>query len=129
MDRKTVEKEILEIKNTLQALVERLCNLASVSACCEEPTVKRFFDTDIGSLDITTRTFNALKNANYSTVRSVCQESLLHIARSRQFGRKSIADLRDALVEYAEACGLDQAFLNTETELFRSWGKYVRRLF
>lgn len=125
MDRESAEKEILEIRDKLHALIDRLCDLADV--CYEEGPVKRFFNSDIGSLNITRRTFNALKNTNHSTVRSVCRESLFDLARTRSFGKKSIENLRDALVEYAEACGLDQVFLNTETELFRSWGEWVRR--
>ena len=125
MDRESAEKEILEIREKLHALIDRLCDLANV--CYEEGPAKRFFNTTVGSLNVTTRTFNALKNAGYSTVRSVCRESPFELAKTRCFGKKSIADLRDVLVEYAEACGLDQSFLNTETEFFRSWGEWVRR--
>lgn len=57
------------------------------------------FDRPVGELDLSVRAHNCLQYAGIRTVRDLVQKTEAGLLKSRNFGRKSLAELREVLTE------------------------------
>jgi len=57
-------------------------------------------DISIQELDIRVRTYNGLLNMGVQTLGGLCQKTEAELLRNYNFGRMSLADVRDALKQY-----------------------------
>jgi len=68
----------------------------------EKPREESILDTSIDSLDLSIRSMNCLKNANIRTLRDLVSRSEKQMVEIRNFGEKSLKEVREKL----EALGL-----------------------
>ncbi len=81
---------------------------------------------DVDDLEVSVRTYNALKNKGFKTVEEVVQTPLKELLRTKNFGIKSLADLVIAIQERGyifEDIGLVEA---AEEEDWRAKIRYVQ---
>jgi DNA-directed RNA polymerase subunit alpha len=63
-------------------------------------------DKSIDELELTARSFNCLKNAQIRTLGELVEKTEAELLRSRNFGRKSLNELREVLAEYGLHFGM-----------------------
>ncbi|MCI0468910.1 MAG: DNA-directed RNA polymerase subunit alpha, partial [Nitrospirae bacterium] len=68
-----------------------------------DPSMNKNLLKNIEEIDITVRAYNCLKNANIKTVADLVQKTELDILRTKNFGQKSLDEIRDVL----HSMGLD----------------------
>jgi DNA-directed RNA polymerase subunit alpha len=88
----------LEIYSRL-ATVEEIVEVAEAE---EKPEEESILDASIDSLELSIRSMNCLKNANIRTLRDLVSRSEKHMVEIRNFGEKSLKEVREKL----EALGL-----------------------
>jgi DNA-directed RNA polymerase subunit alpha len=63
-------------------------------------------DKSVDELELTVRSFNCLKNAQIHTLGELVHKTEAELLRSRNFGRKSLNELRGALAEFGLHFGM-----------------------
>ncbi|RPJ09046.1 MAG: DNA-directed RNA polymerase subunit alpha [Spirochaetaceae bacterium] len=72
----------------------------------EERRVKAILDTPIEELELSVRSSNCLKNANIRTIGDLTQRTEEDISKTRNFGKKSLQEIKDKLKEWGLRLGM-----------------------
>lgn len=63
-------------------------------------------DTSVEELELTVRSSNCLKNANIRTIGDLTKKTEEEIAKTRNFGKKSLSEIKDKLKEWNLSLGM-----------------------
>ncbi|MDC7124448.1 MAG: DNA-directed RNA polymerase subunit alpha [Spirochaetales bacterium] len=84
----------------------------------EEERIKSILDTPVEELELSVRSSNCLKNANIKTIGDLTRRSEDEIAKTRNFGKKSLLEIKEKLSEWGLGLGMtDYSVLKTSRKL------------
>ncbi|WP_020612032.1 DNA-directed RNA polymerase subunit alpha [Sediminispirochaeta bajacaliforniensis] len=84
----------------------------------EEERVRAVLDTPVEELELSVRSFNCLKSANIRTIGDLTRKTEEEIAKNRNFGKKSLQEIKEKLKEWNLSLGMtDYSVLKTSTKL------------
>lgn len=84
----------------------------------EEERVKMILETPVEELELSVRSSNCLKNANIRTVGDLTRKTEDEIAKTRNFGKKSLTEIKEKLKEWNLSLGMtDYSVLKTSRKL------------
>jgi len=63
-------------------------------------------DRSVEELELSVRSYNCLKNANIQTIRELVQKSENEMLKTKNFGRKSLNEIKEILVKMGLALGM-----------------------
>jgi len=63
-------------------------------------------DKSVEELELSVRSYNCLKNANIRTIRELVQKTEAEMLKTKNFGRKSLNEIKDILVKMGLALGM-----------------------
>ena len=80
----------------------------------EEARIRKILDTSVEELELTVRSSNCLKNANIRTIGDLTRKTEDEIAKTRNFGKKSLSEIKEKLKEWNLSLGMtDYSVLKT----------------
>jgi len=80
----------------------------------EEERVRKVLNTSVEELELTVRSSNCLKNANIRTIGDLTKKTEDEIAKTRNFGKKSLQEIKEKLKEWNLSLGMtDYSVLKT----------------
>jgi len=80
----------------------------------EQKRIEKILNTSVEELELTVRSSNCLKNANIRTIRDLTKMTEEEIAKTRNFGKKSLSEIKDKLREWNLGLGMtDYSVLRT----------------
>ena len=80
----------------------------------EQKRVEKILNTSVEELELTVRSSNCLKNANIRTIRDLTKMTEEEIAKTRNFGKKSLSEIKEKLKEWNLGLGMtDYSVLRT----------------
>ena len=80
----------------------------------EEERIRKILNTSVEELELTVRSSNCLKNANIRTIGDLTKKSEDEIAKTRNFGKKSLQEIKEKLKEWNLSLGMtDYSILKT----------------
>lgn len=78
-----------------------------VQSSSKAPTVvNENLDRSVDELELSVRSYNCLKNANIKTIRDLVQRSEAEMLKTKNFGRKSLNEIKDILVSMGLSLGM-----------------------
>ena len=84
----------------------------------EEERVRAILDTPVEELELSVRSSNCLKNANIRTIGDLTRRTEEDIAKTRNFGKKSLLEIKEKLKEWNLSLGMtDYSALKTAKKL------------
>ena len=84
----------------------------------EEERVKAVLDTPVEELELSVRSSNCLKNASIKTIGDLTRRTEEDIAKTRNFGKKSLQEIKEKLNEWGLGFGMsDYSALKTSKKL------------
>lgn len=84
----------------------------------EEEKVKKILNTPVEELELSVRSSNCLKNANIRTIGDLTKRSEDEIAKTRNFGKKSLTEIKEKLKEWNLSLGMtDYSVLKTSIRI------------
>ncbi len=84
----------------------------------EEERVRAILDTPVEELELSVRSSNCLKNANIKTIGDLTRRTEEDIAKTRNFGKKSLLEIKEKLKEWNLGLGMtDYSALKTARKL------------
>jgi DNA-directed RNA polymerase subunit alpha len=87
----------------------------------EEERVRTILNTPVEELELSVRSSNCLKNANIRTIGDLTKKTEEEIAKTRNFGKKSLTEIKEKLKEWNLSLGMtDYSVLKTSTKLQRN---------
>jgi DNA-directed RNA polymerase subunit alpha len=72
----------------------------------EEEKLKEVLETPVDELELSIRSNNCLKNANINTLGDLVQRTEEQMLETRNFGQKSLEEIREKLAEYGLSLGM-----------------------
>lgn len=72
----------------------------------EEERIRKILNTSVEDLELTVRSSNCLKNANIRTIGDLTRKTEDEIAKTRNFGKKSLMEIKDKLKEWNLTLGM-----------------------
>ncbi|MDR3200015.1 MAG: DNA-directed RNA polymerase subunit alpha [Spirochaetales bacterium] len=72
----------------------------------EEENVRKLLETPVEELELSVRSSNCLKNANIRTIGALTMKTEDDIAKTRNFGKKSLLEIKDKLKEWNLSLGM-----------------------
>ena len=83
-----------------------------------QPVANEHLDKSVEELELSVRSYNCLKNANIRTIRELVQKTEPEMLRTKNFGRKSLNEIKEILEKMGLGLGrrLDQPAEDDETE-------------
>ena len=74
----------------------------------EEPATveNEHLDKSVEELELSVRSYNCLKNANIQTIRELVQKSESEMLRTKNFGRKSLNEIKEILLSMGLNLGM-----------------------
>ena len=72
----------------------------------QEQVVNEHLDKSVEELELSVRSYNCLKNANITTIRELVQKTEAEMLRTKNFGRKSLGEIKDLLTEMGLSLGM-----------------------
>ncbi len=72
----------------------------------EDEQLRRFLDTPVEELELSVRSSNCLKNANIRTIGDLTKKTEEDIVKTRNFGKKSLQEIREKLSEWNLSLGM-----------------------
>ena len=81
----------------------------------EEPVVNKDLEKSVEELELSVRSYNCLKNANIQTIGELVQKSEPEMLRTKNFGRKSLNEIREILFGMGLSFGMRFDPPTTET--------------
>ena len=72
----------------------------------EEAYIKQLLDTPVEELELSVRSSNCLRNANIRTIGDLTRRTEEEIAKTRNFGRKSLQEIKEKLQERGFSMGM-----------------------
>ncbi len=73
----------------------------------EDEQLKKFLDTPVEELELSVRSSNCLKNANIRTIGDLTRKSEDDIGKTRNFGKKSLQEIKEKLEEWDLSMGMN----------------------
>ena len=75
----------------------------------DEPTVivNEHLDKSVEELELSVRSYNCLKNANIRTLRELVQKTEPEMLRTKNFGRKSLNEIKEVLAQMGLHLGME----------------------
>ena len=83
---------------------DKVCTTEEVDE--EEEKVKKLLDTPVEELELTVRSSNCLKNAGIKTIGDLAKKTEDEITKTRNFGKKSLSEIKDKLKEWGLTLGM-----------------------
>jgi len=84
----------------------------------EEEKVKKVLNTPVEELELSVRSSNCLKNANIRTIGDLTRRTEDEIAKTRNFGKKSLTEIKEKLKEWNLSLGMtDYSVLKTSIRI------------
>ena len=84
----------------------------------EEERIRHLLDTPVEELELTVRSSNCLKNAGIKTIGDLARKTEDEIAKTRNFGKKSLSEIKDKLREWGLTLGMtDFSVLKTSIKV------------
>lgn len=84
----------------------------------EEEKVKKILNTPVEELELSVRSSNCLKNANIRTIGDLTKRTEEEIAKTRNFGKKSLTEIKEKLKEWNLSLGMtDYSVLKTSIRI------------
>ncbi len=84
----------------------------------EEERVRRILNTPVEELELSVRSSNCLKNANIRSIGDLTKRTEEEIAKTRNFGKKSLTEIKEKLKEWNLSLGMtDYSVLKTSTRI------------
>ena len=68
--------------------------------------IRKLLDTSVEELELTVRSSNCLKNANIRTIGDLTKKTEDEIAKTRNFGKKSLSEIKEKLKEWNLSLGM-----------------------
>jgi DNA-directed RNA polymerase subunit alpha len=72
----------------------------------EEEKIRKFLETPVEELELSVRSSNCLKNANIRTIGDLTKKSEDDIVKTRNFGKKSLLEIKEKLKEWNLQLGM-----------------------
>lgn len=72
----------------------------------EEERIRKLLDTPVEELELSVRSSNCLKNANIRSIGDLTSRTEEDIAKTRNFGKKSLQEIKEKLTEWNLALGM-----------------------
>jgi len=72
----------------------------------DEARIRRILNTSVEELELTVRSSNCLKNANIRTIGDLTKKTEEEIAKTRNFGKKSLSEIKEKLKEWNLSLGM-----------------------
>jgi DNA-directed RNA polymerase subunit alpha len=72
----------------------------------EEERIRKLLNTSVEELELTVRSSNCLKNANIRTIGDLTKKTEEEIAKTRNFGKKSLSEIKEKLKEWNLGLGM-----------------------
>ena len=83
----------------------------------EEERIRTILDTSVDELELSVRSSNCLKNANIKSIGALTSRTEEDIAKTRNFGKKSLQEIKEKLAEWNLSLGMtDYSQINTSRE-------------
>lgn len=73
----------------------------------DEERVRQILDTPVEELELSVRSSNCLKNANIKTIGDLTRKTEEEIAKTRNFGKKSLLEIKEKLSEWGLGLGMN----------------------
>jgi DNA-directed RNA polymerase subunit alpha len=70
------------------------------------PPVNEHLDKSVDELELSVRSYNCLKNANIKTIRELVQKTEPEMLKTKNFGRKSLNEIKDILTSMGLSLGI-----------------------
>ena len=84
----------------------------------EEERLRKLLDTPVEELELTVRSSNCLKNAGIKTIGDLARKTEDEIAKTRNFGKNSLSEIKDKLREWGLTLGMsDFSVLKTSIKV------------
>ncbi len=84
----------------------------------EEERINRILDTPVEELELSVRSSNCLKNASIRTIGELTRKTEDEIAKTRNFGKKSLLEIKEKLKEWNLSLGMtDYSVLKTSRKI------------
>jgi DNA-directed RNA polymerase subunit alpha len=84
----------------------------------EEQRVQKILNTPVEELELSVRSSNCLKNAEIRTIGDLTRKSEEEIAKTRNFGKKSLSEIKEKLKEWNLSLGMtDYSVLKTSIRI------------
>lgn len=77
-----------------------------VAADADPPVANEHLDRSVEELELSVRSYNCLKNANIQTIRELVQKTEAEMLRTKNFGRKSLSEIKDLLTTMGLSLGM-----------------------
>ena len=84
----------------------------------EEERVRAILDTPVEELELSVRSSNCLKNANIKTIGDLTRRTEDDIAKTRNFGKKSLTEIKEKLQEWNLYLGMTDYSVLKESDRF-----------
>lgn len=68
--------------------------------------VNEYLDKSVEELELSVRSYNCLKNANIATIRELVQKTEPEMLRTKNFGRKSLSEIKEILTDMGLSLGM-----------------------
>jgi len=72
----------------------------------ENESIQKLLNTSVEELELSVRSSNCLKNANIRTIGELTKKTEDDIAKTRNFGKKSLAEIKEKLLEWNLTLGM-----------------------
>jgi DNA-directed RNA polymerase subunit alpha len=83
-----------------------------------EERIRQLLNTPVEELELSVRSSNCLKNANIKTIGDLTKKSEEDIAKTRNFGKKSLQEIKEKLKEWNLSLGMtDYSVLKSSLKL------------
>ena len=79
-------------------------------------SVNEHLDKSVEELELSVRSYNCLKNANIRTLRELVQKTEGEMLKTKNFGRKSLNEIKDILATMGLSLGMRLDTSTTPTE-------------
>ena len=72
----------------------------------EDELIRKFLETPVEELELSVRSSNCLKNASIRTIGDLTRRSEDEIVKTRNFGKKSLQEIKERLAEWNLSLGM-----------------------
>jgi len=73
----------------------------------EKSTLKKVFNISVNEIELSVRSTNCLNNANITTVGELCSKTEGEMLKYKNFGKKSLNEIRDRLKQFNLHLGIN----------------------
>lgn len=90
----------------------------------DDEKVRQFLNRSVDELELSVRSANCLKNANIKTIGELTRRTEEDIAKTRNFGKKSLTEIKEKLAELNLSLGMtDYSYLRNSVDLTKPMQK------